>query len=199
MPGSWCRLYAASSRSNAQIGTLVSVPCRPGPPQSGRSAHRPGGGRGSCRLLLGHGSSALCFTARGVLDAVGHAIRAGAARAAFWPATWAMAIELPVNRAMSSGGGTRPRRRPNCGGAAVRLLLASTTFDSLAVLAATGVMLLLPCLPARGARPKRRARQRATCSPYALAAPQDHRTRSLRLRLRAAVFPVPWRSPLRWL
>jgi MFS family permease len=165
-------LYAASQGlSNAQIGTLFSVPVLA---QAGLNlvggayTDRIGGRRimlGSCWVVT---VSALWFTiAEGFWMLVAGQVGLVVARAAFWPATWAMASELPGDRGIELG---RLNAATNvgqiAGGALCGFLLAATTFDlTFAALAATGLVAYGAGL-ATGARPKPPAAGRNVLAAY---------------------------------
>jgi DHA1 family multidrug resistance protein-like MFS transporter len=89
-------------------------------------------------------------------------------RAAFWPATWAMASELPGTRGIELG---RLNAATNvgqiAGGALCGFLLAATTFDiTFAVLGATGLGAFIAGLATHSARPKPAAATRHVLAAY---------------------------------
>jgi predicted MFS family arabinose efflux permease len=90
------------------------------------------------------------------------------ARAAFWPATWAMASELPGNRGVELG---RLNAATNlgqiAGGALCGFLLAATDFDTtFAALAGTGLASFLAGLATRRSPSKARASARSVLAAY---------------------------------
>ena len=101
-------LYAASQGlSNAQIGTLFSMPVLAQASLNligGAYTDRIGGRSimlGSCLVMM---LSGLWFmAAEGFWMLVAGQLGLVLARAAFWPATWAMASELPGNRGIELG------------------------------------------------------------------------------------------------
>jgi MFS family permease len=166
-------LYAASQGlSNAQIGILFSMPVLAQASLNllgGAYTDRIGGRRimlGSCWVVT---VSALWFTvAEGFWMLVAGQVGLVVARAAFWPATWAMASELPGNRGIELG---RLNAATNvgqiAGGALCGFLLAATTFDiTFAVLAATGLVAFVAGLATPGARPKPVAAGRHVLAAY---------------------------------
>jgi MFS family permease len=140
-------LYAASQGlSNAQIGALFSMPVLAQGALNlvgGAYTDRIGGRRimlGSCWMVV---VSALWFTtAEGFWMLMVGQIGLVVSRAAFWPATWAMASELPGSRGIQLG---RLNAVTNvgqiAGGAACGFLLAGAGFDAtFATMAAVGVI-----------------------------------------------------------
>jgi len=103
----------------------------------------------SCWMVV---VAALWFTvAEGFWMLLGGQVGLVLARAAFWPATWAMASELPGNRGIELG---RLNAVTNvgqiAGGVVCGFLLAATSFDAtFLVLAATGVAALAAGLATR--------------------------------------------------
>jgi MFS transporter, DHA1 family, multidrug resistance protein len=160
-------LYAASQGlSNAQIGSLFAAPVLAQAVLNlvgGAYTDRVGGRRillASCWMVV---VSGLWFMfADGFWMLVVGQVGLVLSRAAFWPATWAMASELPGNRGIELG---RLNAVTNvgqiAGGVLCGFLLAATDFDTtFAVLAATGLVsffagLVTPVLPAKPARPER--------------------------------------------
>src|SRR2546423_3949421 len=126
-------LYAhAEGLSHAEIGALFAVPVLAQVPLNllgGAYTDRVGGRRimlGSCWVMA---ISALWFTlAEGFWMLVAGQVGLVLARAAFWPATWAMASELPGNRGIELG---RLNAATNvgqiAGGTLCGVLLAATT------------------------------------------------------------------------
>src|SRR5688500_12664080 len=142
-------LYAASQGlSNAQIGALFSMPVL------GQAALNRSGGRrimlGSCWVIV---LAALWFTvAEGFWMLMAGQVGLVVSRAAFWPATWAMASELPGSRGIQLG---RLNAVTNVGqivgGGACGFLLAATGFHAtFAAMAGIGVMAFLAGLGTRG-------------------------------------------------
>jgi MFS family permease len=140
-------LYAASQGlSNAQIGTLFSMPVIAQASLNllgGAYTDRVGGRRimlASCWVVVFAG---LWFTlAEGFWMLLAGQVCLVLSRAAFWPATWAMASELPGNRRIQLG---RLNAVTNlgqiAGGILCGFLLAATDFDTtFAALAATGLV-----------------------------------------------------------
>ena len=160
-------LYAASQGlSNAQIGSLFALPVLAQATLNlvgGAYTDRVGGRRimlASCWMVV---VSGLWFMlAEGFWMLVVGQVGLVLSRAAFWPATWAMASELPGNRGIELG---RLNAVTNvgqiCGGVVCGFLLAATDFDStFAVLAATGLVsffagLVTPASPRKPAAPER--------------------------------------------
>jgi MFS family permease len=152
-------LYAASQGlSNAQIGALFSVPVLAQASLNllgGAYTDRIGGRRimlASCWMIV---LSALWFmVAESFWMLMVGQIGLVLGRAAFWPATWAMASELPGNRSIELG---RLNAVTNvgqiAGGVLCGFLLAWTSYDAtFAVLASTGLVAFIAGLPTRGAR-----------------------------------------------
>lgn len=140
-------LYAASQGlSNAQIGTLFSMPVIAQATLNlvgGAYTDRVGGRSimlASCWVVV---FSGLWFMlAEGFWMLVVGQVGLVLSRAAFWPATWAMASELPGDRGIQLG---RLNAVTNLGqivgGALCGFLLAATDFDTtFAVLAGTGLV-----------------------------------------------------------
>ena len=149
-------LYAASQGlSNAQIGALFSMPVLAQAALNlvgGAYTDRIGGRRimlGSCWVIV---LAALWFTvAEGFWMLMAGQVGLVVSRAAFWPATWAMASELPGSRGIQLG---RLNAVTNVGqivgGGACGFLLAATGFDvTFATMAAIGVMAFLAGLGTR--------------------------------------------------
>lgn len=154
-------LYAYSqSLSNAQIGILFAVPVLAQAPLNlvgGAYSDRIGGRR----ILLG---SSIATIAAGLWFTVAHGfwmLLAGQvafilARAAFWPATWAMASELPGSRGVQLG---RLNAVTNfgqiVGTTACGFLLAATGFQlTFLILAGTGAIALVAGLGTLAPPPK---------------------------------------------
>jgi MFS family permease len=140
-------LYAASQGlSNAQIGSLFSMPVIAQVTLNlagGAYTDRMGGRSimlASCWVVV---LSGLWFMiAEGFWMLVAGQVGLVLSRAAFWPATWAMASELPGNRGIELG---RLNAVTNLGqivgGMLCGFLLAATDFDTtFAALAATGLV-----------------------------------------------------------
>jgi MFS family permease len=166
-------LYAASQGlSNAQIGTLFSVPVLAQASLNlvgGAYTDRIGGRHimlGSC---LGMVLSGLWFmAAEGFWMLVAGQVGLVLSRAAFWPATWAMASELPGHRGVELG---RLNAVTNlgqiAGGALCGFLLAATDFDTtFGVLAATGLASFLAGLGTKRSPPKPPAPARNVLAAY---------------------------------
>jgi MFS family permease len=166
-------LYAASQGlSNAQIGTLFSMPVLAQASLNlvgGAYTDRVGGRHimlGSCLVMV---LSGLWFmAAEGFWMLVVGQIGLVLARAAFWPATWAMASELPGNRGIELG---RLNAVTNlgqiAGGALCGFLLAATDFDTtFATLAATGFASFLAGLATKRAAPRPEAPARNVLAAY---------------------------------
>jgi MFS family permease len=166
-------LYAASQGlSNAQIGTLFSMPVLAQASLNlvgGAYTDRIGGRHimlGSCLLMV---LSGLWFmAAEGFWMLVSGQIGLVLARAAFWPATWAMASELPGNRGIELG---RLNAATNlgqiAGGALCGFLLAATDFDTtFGTLAATGLASFLAGLGTKRSAPKPEAPARNVLAAY---------------------------------
>ena len=139
-------LYAAAQGlSNAQIGVLFSLPVLAQAALNllgGAYTDRIGGRRimlASCWMVV---LSALWFIqAQGFWMLIVGQVGLVVSRAAFWPATWAMASELPGNRGIELG---RLNAVTNVGqilgGGACGFLLAAAGFDwTYVVMAATGL------------------------------------------------------------
>jgi MFS family permease len=154
-------LYAASQGlSNAQIGALFSMPVLAQAALNlvgGAYTDRIGGRRimlGSCWIIV---ASALWFTvAQGFWMLMAGQVGLVLSRAAFWPATWAMASELPGNRGIQLG---RLNAVTNvgqiAGGGTCGFLLAATGFQAtFATMAAVGVIAFVAGLGTR-ARPRK--------------------------------------------
>ncbi len=149
-------LYAASQGlSNAQIGALFALPVLVQAALNllgGAYTDRIGGRRimlGSCWVIV---VSALWFiAAEGFWMLMAGQVGLVVSRAAFWPATWAMASELPGTRGIQLG---RLNAVTNVGqiigGGACGFLLAATGFDAtFATMAAIGVLAFLAGLGTR--------------------------------------------------
>jgi MFS family permease len=146
---------AAQGLSNAQIGVLISVPVLLQAPLNlagGAYTDRIGGRRivlASCFMTALAGLWLVYAQGFWMLFA-GQSIVI-LARAAFWPATWAMASELPGGRSVQLG---RLNAATNvgqiCGAAASGVLLAAVGFGAtFAVLAGVGVVAFLCSLGTR--------------------------------------------------
>ena len=166
-------LYAASQGlSNAQIGTLFSMPVLAQASLNlvgGAYTDRVGGRRimlASCWVVV---LSGLWFmAAEGFWMLVAGQVGLVLARAAFWPATWAMASELPGDRGIELG---RLNAVTNlgqiAGGVLCGFLLAATDFaTTFAALAATGLVSFLAGLATPGSKPKRLAPGRSVLAAY---------------------------------
>jgi DHA1 family multidrug resistance protein-like MFS transporter len=166
-------LYAASQGlSNAQIGTLFSMPVIAQASLNlvgGAYTDRMGGRRimlASCWVIV---LSALWFMlAEGFWMLLAGQVGLVLARAAFWPATWAMASQLPGNRGIELG---RLNAVTNlgqiAGGVLCGFLLAATSFDlTFAALAATGLVAFFAGLATRGTRPKPASAGRNVLAAY---------------------------------
>jgi MFS family permease len=154
-------LYAASQGlSNAQIGTLFSIPVLAQAALNlvgGAYTDRIGGRRimlGSCWVIV---LSAFWFTvAQGFWMLMAGQVGLVVSRAAFWPATWAMASELPGNRGIQLG---RLNAVTNVGqivgGGACGFLLAAAGFEAtFYVMAGIGLIAFLAGLGTRPSAPK---------------------------------------------
>jgi len=155
-------LYAYSQGlSNAEIGALFAAPVLAQAPLNlvgGAYTDRIGGRR----IMLG---SCLAVVAAGMWFTVAHGfwmLMAGQlglilSRAAFWPATWAMASELPGARGVQLGRLNAVTNFGQIGGTALcGFLLAATGFTTtFLALAATGVVSLIAGLttPSRAKKP----------------------------------------------
>jgi MFS family permease len=166
-------LYAASQGlSNAQIGTLFSMPviAQASVNLVGGAYTDRMGGRGimlaSCWLVVFSGLWFMLAEGFWML-AVGQ-VGLVVSRAAFWPATWALASELPGNRGIELG---RLNAVTNlgqiAGGALCGFLLAATDFDTtFAVLAATGLVSLFAGLATHDSVSRRSAAGRRILAAY---------------------------------
>ena len=154
-------LYAASqSLSNAQIGTLFSMPVLAQATLNllgGAYTDRVGGRRmmlASCWIVAA--ASLWFMVAEGFWMLIAGQVGMVLGRAAFWPATWAMASELPGKRGIELG---RLNAVTNvgqiAGGVLCGFLLAGTGFHAtFGVLAATGLVAFLAGLQTHGAQAK---------------------------------------------
>jgi MFS family permease len=155
-------LYAYSQGlSNAETGALFAAPVLAQAPLNlvgGAYTDRIGGRRimlGSCLMVIAAG---LWFTvAQGFWMLMAGQVALVLSRAAFWPATWAMASELPGERGIQLG---RLNAVTNFGQIVGTVLcgfvLAAAGFHvTFAVLSATGIVSLLAGLatPVRAPRP----------------------------------------------
>jgi MFS family permease len=158
-------LYAAAQGlSNAQIGTLFSIPVLAQASFNllgGAYTDRVGGRRlmlASCWIVVV--SALWLMLANGFWMLLAGQLGLVLGRAAFWPATWALASELPGNRGVELG---RLNAATNvgqiAGGALCGFLLAATSFHvTFAVLAATGLVAFFAGLATRSARTSAAAR-----------------------------------------
>lgn len=154
-------LYAAAQGlSNAEIGTLFSMPVLAQATLNlfgGAYTDRVGGRRmmlASCWIVAA--ASVWFMAAQGFWMLVAGQVCLVLGRAAFWPATWAMASELPGNRGIELG---RLNAVTNvgqiAGGMLCGFLLAGAGFRAtFAVLAATGLAAFFAGLGTRGTPPK---------------------------------------------
>ena len=166
-------LYAASQGlSNAQIGTLFSMPVLAQASLNlvgGAYTDRIGGRSIMLASCLVMALSGLWFmAAEGFWMLVAGQVGLVLARAAFWPATWAMASDLPGNRGIELG---RLNAVTNlgqiAGGALCGFLLAATDYDTtFAALAATGLASFLAGVGTRGSPPKASAPARNVLAAY---------------------------------
>jgi MFS family permease len=155
-------LYAHSQGlSNAQIGALFALPVFAQAPLNlvgGAYSDRIGGRRimlGSCWVMVGGG---LWFIfALGFWMLMAGQVALIVSRAAFWPATWAMASELPGARGLQLGRLNAVTSFGQIGGTVLAgFLLAAAGFQAtFAVLAAIGFLslcagLVTPASPVRG-------------------------------------------------
>jgi MFS family permease len=150
-------LYAASQGlSNAQIGALFSVPVLAQASLNllgGAYTDRIGGRRimlASCWVIAA--ASLWFLVAQGFWMLMAGQLGLVLSRAAFWPATWAMASELPGNRGIELG---RLNAVTNvgqiAGGVLCGFLLALTSFQlTFGALAMTGALAFAAGLGARG-------------------------------------------------
>jgi MFS family permease len=154
-------LYAASQGlSNAQIGALFSMPVLAQAVLNvigGAYTDRIGGRRimlASCWMIV---FSSLWFTvAEGFWMLMAAQLGLVVSRAAFWPATWAMASELPGNRGIQLG---RLNAVTNVGqivgGAVCGFLLAAAGFDAtFGTMAAIGLVAFLAGVGTKPSPPK---------------------------------------------
>lgn len=154
-------LYAASQGlSNAQIGTLFSMPVLA---QAGLNlfggayTDRVGGRRmmlASCWIVAA--ASVWFMVAQGFWMLVAGQVCLVLGRAAFWPATWAMASELPGHRGIELGRLNAVTNVGQIAGAMLCgfLLAAAGFLATFAILAATGLAAFFAGLGTRGTRPK---------------------------------------------
>ncbi len=165
-------LYAAAQGlSNAQIGTLFSVPVVAQVTLNllgGAYTDRIGGRRimlASCWVLAA--ASLWFLIAEGFWMLMAGQIGLVLSRATFWPATWAMASELPGNRGIELG---RLNAVTNvgqiAGGVLCGFLLAGTSFRlTFLALAATGLLAFAAGL-ATGGTTHKRAHARNVLAAY---------------------------------
>jgi NNP family nitrate/nitrite transporter-like MFS transporter len=154
-------LYASSQGlSNAQIGLLIALPVLAQAPLNllgGAYADRIGGRRivlGSCGMLALGG---LWFiTAHGFWMLMAGQIVLVLSRAAFWPATWAMASELPGARGVQLGRLNAVTNFGQIAGTALcGVLLAAAGFAAtFAALAAVGIAAFLAALGTHASAPR---------------------------------------------
>jgi MFS family permease len=154
-------LYAYNQGlSNVQIGVLFAVPVIA---QAGLNlvggayTDRIGGRRimlGSCWAIVAAGL--WLVLAEGFWMLVVGQLVLVISRAAFWPATWAMASELPGNRGIQLGRLNAVTNVGQIAGSALcGFLLAAAGFDAtFATLAATGLLAFIAGLATRAAPPK---------------------------------------------
>ena len=166
-------LYAASQGlSNAQIGILFSLPVLAQAILNlvgGAYTDLIGGRRimlSSCWVVA---AAALWFTvAEGFWMLIAGQLGLVLSRAAFWPATWAMASELPGNRGIQLG---RLNAATNVGqivgGGACGFLLAAIGFDGTFVaMAAIGILAFMAGLGTRASARKPVAPGRRVLAAY---------------------------------
>jgi MFS family permease len=166
-------LYAASQGlSNAQIGALFSVPVLAQAVLNlvgGAYTDRIGGRRimlASCWMIV---LSAFWFTqAQGFWMLIAGQVGLVVSRAAFWPATWAMASELPGNRGIQLG---RLNAVTNVGqiggGVACGFLLAAAGFDAtFGAMAGIGLVAFFAGLGTRPSSPKALSPGRKVLAAY---------------------------------
>jgi len=156
-------LYAASQGlSNAQIGMLFSMPVFAQAALNllgGAYTDRVGGRSimlASCWVVVLSGL--WLMVAEGFWMLLAGQVGLVLSRAAFWPATWAMASEMPGgDRSIELGKLNAVTNLGQiAGGMACGFLLAATSFDAtFAVLAATGLVSFLAALGTRESRRKR--------------------------------------------
>ena len=166
-------LYAASQGlSNAQIGVLFSLPVLVQAALNllgGAYTDRVGGRRimlASCWVMA---IAALWFVvAKGFWMLLAGQVGLILARAAFWPATWAMASELTGNRGVELGRLNAVTNVGQIAGAALcGFLLAATTFNAtFGTLAATGVAAFAVGLATRSSGPRPHAAGRNVLAAY---------------------------------
>src|SRR5687768_16452635 len=154
-------LYAASQGlSNAQIGSLFALPVLAQVTLNlvgGAYTDRVGGRRimlGSCWIVV---VSGLWFMlAEGFWMLVVGQVGLVLSRAAFWPATWAMASELPGDRGIELGRLNAVTNVGQIGGGVLcGFLLAATSFQlTFLALATTGLLAFAAGLTTRSASPK---------------------------------------------
>src|SRR3954449_13585352 len=166
-------LYAHSQgMSNAQIGALFAAPVLAQAPLNlvgGAYTDRIGGRRimlGSCFVVMAAG---LWFMlAQGFWMLMMGQIGLILARAAFWPATWAMASELPGNRGIELGRLNAVTNVGQIAGAALcGFLLAATTFNAtFGTLAAAGLVAFAVGLATGSSRPKAHPAGRSVLAAY---------------------------------
>ena len=155
-------LYAASQGlSNGRIGVLFALPVLIQAALNlvgGAYTDRVGGRRimlASCWVMA---IAALWFmAAKGFWMLLAGQVGLILARAAFWPATWAMASELPGKRGIELGRLNAVTNVGQIAGAALcGILLAATTFNTTFVtLAATGLVAFAVGLATASSRPPR--------------------------------------------
>lgn len=151
---------SAQGLSNAQIGALVAIPVLAQIPLNlagGAYTDRIGGRR----IMLGSSlvmAAAACWLiyAQGFWMLVAGQLGLVLSRAAFWPATWAMASELPGARGVQLGRLNAVTNFGQIGGTVLcGFLLAAAGFAaSFAILAAFGIAAFVVGLGTRAAPPK---------------------------------------------
>src|ERR1051326_6820005 len=166
-------LYAASQGlSNAQIGVLFSLPVLVQAALNllgGAYTDRVGGRRimlASCWVMA---VAALWFMlAKGFWMLLAGQVGLILARAAFWPATWAMASELTGNRGVELGRLNAVTNVGQIAGAGLcGFLLAATTFNAtFGTLAATGGVAFAVGLATRSSSPRPHAAGRNVLAAY---------------------------------
>jgi MFS family permease len=166
-------LYAASQGlSNAQIGALFSVPVVAQVTLNllgGAYTDRIGGRRimlASCWVIAA--SSVWFMVAEGFWMLMTGQVGLVLSRAAFWPATWAMASEMPGNRSIELG---RLNAVTNvgqiAGGVLCGFLLAASTYQlTFAALALTGIGAFAAGIRTRRSAPRTTAAMKHVLAAY---------------------------------
>lgn len=166
-------LYAyGQGLSNVQIGALFAVPVlvQAGLNLVGGAYTDLIGGRrimlGSCWAIVAAGL--WLMLAEGFWMLVVGQLVLVISRAAFWPATWAMASELPGNRGIQLGRLNAVTNVGQIAGSALcGFLLAAAGYDAtFATLAATGLLAFIAGLGTRAAPAKRPAAHRRLLARY---------------------------------